>query len=520
MRFAFCFLIACALLAGGTVIAQEETGDGAAPVGGDLCEILEVASVVAGIDIVCPVFVPEELNGEPKSAALVVLPESLAAADRLIAEWSAGNLPDQDRAVLIVPRIDPGWQKERAFAVFSEIMRLASERYGIDPNRLAVWGLGDAGRHAFFAVRALPDKFAALVQPSDSTFLNDGLLDFVAHRPSNQIAMVRSDPATYRSNLSNVQTVPSADLPKTLDTLDKEAWRNVCSRLINLFSTSQSNPAKLSFWTDRLRFSECGAFRILRLEEWMLPAGFEARIVQSGQNESRIVCSTYNISMLSLVPSEGVTAIRIDGDLIECASGRPVTLQRTGRSWHRIDAPAVVMSRKHADASGPLSDALFTPCIFVFGTLGDQDKMSEWARRTAAEMGMKDVEVLSDTEVLGRNDLLENYTLVCFGDGNENRLVAELDSTDVPGENARGDSKKTTIRTYLRPSPYAIDRYVVVNEILNETGDIGPANLDQSTDWAVYHAESEAAVAVGSFDGDWKPQELPDNPWKPLRRED
>jgi hypothetical protein len=130
---------------------------------------------------------------------------------------------------------------------------------------------------------------------------------------------------------------------------------------------------------------------------------------------------------------------------------------------------------------------------------------------------MESVRILSDEEVMESKDVLEEYTLVCFGGAARNRFVAEhfqkslLDELDVDLE---GDG---VALSYLRPSPFALDRYVVINDIPADAKSPAPARLDWPSDWLLYRADKSRAQKYGSFDAEWKAEDFPDDDWDLLR---
>ena len=511
------FLAVLTSLMAGMLMAAEQVGSAPELVEADLCEILEIPSAVLGESLICPVFVPAELAASERRPALLLLPGDSAELDRLVASWSAGDLPQQDRAVLIVPRIDPDLQPERAFAVVSEVMQLVGERYRIDPARLVLWGLGTAERQAFFAARALPDKFAGIVAPSESVFANRGLLAFALLDRKNQLAAVLSDPATYRGNLANLRLLSGRGLPTRLTDIDQRGWLDICRRVADISARKSSEQCDVVFWIDRLRFAHCGIYQMLGFRNWTLPAGIEGRRVTTGDGAIELHCSTRNVEILSIAVPKDIGAIEIDGNRIECTPGSSICLQFSGRRWKRIEPPALVTSRKHPEAAGPLSDALFTPCVFVVGTLADADLMREWARATAVELGMESVRILSDEEAMAGKEVLEGYSLICFGGAERNRFVAEHFQKSLRDEldlELEGDG---VALGYLRPSPFALDRYVVINEIPADAKSPAPARLDWPSDWLLYGSDKGRVLKYGSFDAEWKAEDFPDGDWDLLR---
>jgi len=480
----------------------------------DACEWHEISSTIRGAPVRCLVYVSGKLNLKKPIAALVVFPDSANQVSSTCDRWSGGRVPATASMLIIIPEIDSDLPEDSAFALFSEVMHGIKERYPIDSQRLYLWGIGDGARQAFTAARCLPDKFAAIITPHTPVCADIGLLEFASLPISLQVAAVKRDPATYRCNLQNLRVIMEPGSVKSLSDLTPALWGKVCDSLQGITKPTLNKLSKVTFRTSRLRFNKCGWGSIINFRNWNLPGAFQAYINSAQGEPSRVICTTENIAMLTMRFPEKTELLQIDGDTIRIDPGRSATIQLTGQHWERINPPAVVVTSKHPDRAGPLNDTLFTPFVFVVGTQSETSaQLSRWAQKTAASMPRKNIRILKDKDVLEDKTVTDNYTLVCFGGAEENAVTAMLSALDLPGTRIL-ESNPEMIHTYHRPSPFAVDRYVVVNVTGGSEAFRNPAKLQWDVDWVVYSGGDGRAVRAGSFNQDWEPQHFPLNPWR------
>ncbi len=490
-----------------TVPAEEELSSEQV----DAIHILPISSIALGDKVECLVFVPGGLDRDGPVPALIVFPDDLERVDTLDEFWSGGDVPKSDNMIIVVPRIDPNLPEELVFSLFSEVMFAGNETYRLDQERIYLWGVGPAARHAYFAARALPEKFAAVVDFPEDIFHSGSLLDFALLDTALQLEAVRADTATYRENLRRIGMVHDDRGVGSIAEIEPGYWGEIAASLLR--HKSNGNVNGVSYRTDRLRFNKHSLVQIVNFQNWSLPAGVRADIQSEGE---RLVCRTENVATISIAIPEKIEKIEIDGERFSVEPSRTYTYQLR-RRWREIGPPAVVVTRKNPDCAGPLADALITPFVFVVGTQGENEEaLRAWAALTAKDIGFPKVRIVTDQEVMDDEDLQRNYTLICFG-GAENLVAAKIATRDKPGAGVAPTSRDL-VHTCLRPSPFAIDRYLVINEALGDGAMQGPARLRWYSDWSVYRSSTGAPVALGSFDGDWRPEDIPEDPWEDFRR--
>lgn len=513
MKFVLRFLVLfMALALSGGASAETDFGDsGEVDASVDAIQVLRIPSLATGQDIDCLVFLPGDLDKSQPVPALIVFPNSAADVALVDEQWSSGEFPENAGMIVLVPEIDSKLPEEIAFSLFSEIMFVANETYSLDPTRIYLWGVGAGAAHAFFAARCLPEKFAAVVDFNEALFLHGGLLDFAKLEPQFQIEAVRSDPSTYRKNLSQIGKVANDISVESVEAIEPSHWGRICAKLLK--HEANATPKGASYRTDRLRFNKFSAFQIINLRKWSLPAGIHS---ETSSENGRLVCNTENVYILSISVPVGVEKIRLDEDSFEVEPGRSYTFQKR-RRWREIDTPAVIVNRKHPDCAGPLADTLFTPFVFVVGTQGENEReLKSWAEISARHLGLENIRIVTDEDVLEDEDLQRNYSLMCFGTANENLIAKRIRSDKKPGSKMDANHSDM-VHTYLQPSPFAIDRYLVVNEPLGPVSMEGPVRLRWYADWSVYRSVSGEPLALGNFDEDWGAEDAPEEPWSFFR---
>ncbi len=513
MKVIFRFVVSILFLAFSTFAAAETAANasGENDVAVDAIQVLRIPSLALGRDIDCIAFLPGDLDKSKPVPALIVLPNSAEEVALVDEQWSGGDFPRNTGMIVLVPEIDAELPQEIAFSLFSEIMFVVNETYSLDQKRIYLWGVGAGAGHAFFAARSLPEKFAAVVDFSEALFLHGGLLDFAKLALPFQIEAVRADPATYRNNLDQIGRVVDELSVGSVDSIEPGHWGRICAELLKHEADVKPNGA--SYRTDRLRFNNFSIFQIINFQQWSLPAGIHA---ETSSENGQLVCRTENVHMLSISVPDGVEKISMDGESFEVEPGRAYTFQQR-RRWREIEPPAVIVNRKHPDCAGPLADTLFTPFVFVVGTQGENERaLRSWAELSAQHLGLENIKVVTDEQVLEDEDLQRNYSLICFGGEDENLVAKRTRSGKKPGSGIHVN-RSDLVHTYLQPSPFAIDRYLVVNEALGPVGTDGPARLRWYADWSVYRSVSGEPVALGAFDEDWGAEDSPDEPWSLFR---
>lgn len=505
----------------GPVRSEEET-TADTPILDEKCVLHEFDSPISGEKLQFLAYIPPGMDASKPLPALVFLssrPEGVAAFQAL---WSARRELGVHGRMLIMPVLEEGLPLETAFAHFAKIMHAARETYPLDADRIALWGYGQGAEQAWHITRCLPDLFAAFVRPEEPAPARINLLRFITRPTVEQTAWIKDDPRIYARNVKHIPLVCCPGTGTLLPTA--RSWNEVCTALEDLRRPDPSSRRESSFRTERLRFSRSGWVTIQRFLHGYIPAEFEVQLAPAENGKSPLLrCTTYNVQQIHFNLPYEVETLEIDGQSLTIRRSGSLTLSFDGRRWERVEPTAVVVTEKYPDRAGPLKDALLTPLLFVAGTQGDdQILLRRWAEDTAAaweKTGQGKIRVINDQDVLDNKAFLEQHTLVSFGGPEQNLLAQRLPDAEDPGRRVLEGAIPTVAGLTLRPSPFALDRYVVVAVPASAEAADHPLKLDWQADWVVYDGATDAVLDLGMFTHTWTPEAPPRFPWSGHRGE-
>jgi hypothetical protein len=482
----------------------------------------QLPSAHSGDPLPCPVYLPPEVDPAIPAPILIFFPDRIERVEALREAWSQGRDLGLHSMILAAPLVaSDEFCRESALANFGEIMRGLDSLYAIDPSRIFFLGLGPGSEFAHFAARCLPDKPSALCVDTPGGASDIDLLSFARADRADQFFYIRESDRTYAVNWSHL---PVLRLPPVAEgsTVD---WRALCDRLLATRPLPETGPARVHVRSDRLRFNSRAWTTILNIRRFIEIAEVDFQLLPG---ERIAEGSAHNVNVLSLDLGDRADRAVIDGQSIELAAAGPTVLEHDGRTWRRIEPPAVVVTRKGPERAGPLADAMLTPHVFVYGTAEDSDlPLREWAEASALaeENGWIDAAgtrrrpvVLSDREALADESLLQTVSLICFGGAADNAVSARVGGGNLPGRRAPVSGRPDSVHLALRPSPFAFNRYAVIAEPGGIEACHHPARIAWNADWVVYSARDAEPLRRGMFDGEWNPEEIPGHLYQPITR--
>jgi hypothetical protein len=214
----------------------------------------------------------------------------------------------------------------------------------------------------------------------------------------------------------------------------------------------------------------------------------------------------------------GPVTIAVDGTELQTrATADAVSFERGAKGWQIVRAPA--KAAKRAGSEGPISEALASRHIYVYGTLGAPDEDELQRRKAIAEQAAEwstaklklllTFRVLADTEVTPA-DLL-NANLVLFGTKETNSVIRKY-------ANALPLSLNAGAADYGLVYVYPVEgRYIVVESglpwwthfDLASRFELPYLNTPQHAlstfgDYFVFRGGLDNVVAEGRFDRNWK----------------
>ena len=211
-------------------------------------------------------------------------------------------------------------------------------------------------------------------------------------------------------------------------------------------------------------------------------------------------------------------AIAIDGTHLEARTAGEASFSRQGDEW--VAAPAAARG-KRPGAEGPMSEAVASRHVYVYGTLGDPSreevaarraqamKAAEWSVNRGPFLGRVMVfpRVASDREV--RPSDIADANLVLFGTRETNSIIARFG--DRLPLHFTGAAER-----YGLAYVYPVDgRYLLISSGLPWwqtnpdsprspfTGDVAAFGLSGLEDYVLFEGSVDNVVAGGRFDAAW-----------------
>lgn len=280
-------------------------------------------------------------------------------------------------------------------------------------------------------------------------------------------------------------------------------------------------PPRVRFVTWSLKYARCHWVELLALERHYRRAEIDARVVGADAVE---VAPPLNVARFALHRSLG--SVRIAGRLVPLPDGvdpaRGLVFERRGEGWRCAGArDAVRLSGKRPGVQGPIDDAFTDRFLCVRGTGRPWNpQAAAWADAALERFVFEfarwfrgDPRVTTDREVSARDRRTSH--LICFGDPGSNRWVAEAarrgpvrwSRREVGLGGPRVDAAGH-VPAWIAPSPWADDRYVVVNSghtfHAAELDRLNYLLFPRHGDWALFRTDAAEPVRAGWFDERWQ----------------
>jgi len=319
--------------------------------------------------------------------------------------------------------------------------------------------------------------------------------------------------------------------PETAHKLHPESKTEIEKRLTELAATASNRfPLEVDFTTYTLRYHQCDWVSIEGLEEhWQ-----EARVQAKFETFDLLRVSTKNVSRLAIGPLDDNALTQLKSLVVDSQElAKPLNAAATIYLIKREDKWAFdeietqgELLRKRPGLQGPIDDAFMSP--FVFVTPNDVQKPSlvdrwvaseykhatgEWRRHFRGDVVAKSVSEISADDKLNKN-------LILFGTPQSNPLIAEVLqrmpiawTRTMLAADLRKHSPDKSVLIAIYPSPFATDRYVVINSgfTFREYAYLNNARqVPMLPDWAVIDVTDGATtqmpgnvVEAGFFDEFW-----------------
>ncbi|MBA2244603.1 MAG: dienelactone hydrolase family protein [Gemmatimonadetes bacterium] len=318
-------------------------------------------------------------------------------------------------------------------------------RFPIDEDRVYLTGLSMGGGGTLWLGLNRPDIWAAIAAvcpapPEGTDALAPNALNFPVHffhgdaDPVVPVEVSRS----WVQRLRELGTqVDYAEYPGVGHDSWVPAYEN--GQIFEWFSRFRRDPhpERVRFATERYRYNRAHWVEIDRLTPGTL-ATIDARLTAP----NRLEVTTRDLGAFTLhlaghpqYSAERPLELRIDGRAIRTRAGEPLSFSRQGNRWAAVpyEPPALA---KRPGAEGPISAAIASRHIYVYGTGGDPSPEELEARRAQATQAanwsvdrgpfwgrvMVFPRTIADRDV--RPSDLESANLVLFGTRETNSLMA------------------------------------------------------------------------------------------------
>jgi predicted esterase len=455
--------------------------------------------------------------------------------------FGKGNLPGESEAQ--ASRFFPSW-KDVDYIVASPLARGTmgyqgiaekdvydvlddvKKRFSVDIDRIYLTGLSMGGGGVLRLGLTRPDIWAAIAAvcptaPAGTEELAPNALNLPVHLFQGALDPLVPVQSTrqWNSLFQQIGTrVEYDEYPRVRHNSWDVAYKD--EAIFDWFGAFHRNrfPERVRFVTGSYKYASAYWVRIDGLTPGLL-ASIDARF--DGAN--RLVVETRNLRGFTLsisghpmYSSAKPVSISIDGQTLRPARG--LSFFKGARGWQR--SPYLIPTGdKHPGAEGPISDAVASRHIYVYGTAGSpavdelearhREALQAAAWSTPPESLALKFRVVTDKEVSERD--LESGSLVLFGTKDTNDAIARL----AP-------------RLPIALNPSAADfglvlvypmngHYVLINSGLpwwtgmDEAGFVGPSYvpltyriLSSLGDYVLFKGSLENVVAAGRFGDDWK----------------
>jgi poly(3-hydroxybutyrate) depolymerase len=409
-----------------------------------------------------------------------------------------------------------------------DVLADVKRRFPIDENRTYLTGLSMGGGGTLWLGLTRPDIWAAIAPvcpapPTGSEALAPNALNLpvrIFHGDADPVVR----PEGVRAWVQRLDDLGTHIEYTEYPGVDHFSWVPAYAggQIFDWFAQYERNPHPdhVRFASDAYKYTTAYWVELDALTPGTL-ATIDARFTAS--NRIDVTTSDLDGFTLDLAGHPRFTAgqplaIEIDGQRIDVPAANALSFNRREGMWVAGRAPALA---KRAGAEGPISEAVASRHIYVYGTGGDPSddelaarqtlamKAAEWSVNRGPFWGriMVFPRVVSDREV--RPSDLESANLVLFGTRETNSIIARFgDRLPLHLDGA--------LAQYGLVYVYPVDdRYVLVNSGLpwweggaNPSrsifaGDVAAFALAGLGDYLFFEGTRDSMIAEGRFDTDW-----------------
>ncbi len=411
-----------------------------------------------------------------------------------------------------------------------DVLTDVKKRFSIDEDRVYLTGLSMGGGGALWLGLTRPDVWAAIAPvcaaaPDQARLLAGNALNLpvhLFHGSIDPVVPVASSRKWQHDFLELGCPVEYTEYPNVRHNSWDNAYRN--GAVFDLFAQVRRNPfpRRVRFRTEHYKYASAYWISLDGITPGAL-AGFDAEIDAEFAHRNEITVRTTNVEGFTLklaghpmYRESTPLAIVIDGQKIK--SSPAVSFSKTPQGW-RPKRYTPAPGRKAPGAEGPISEAVASRHIYIYGTGGpvtDEEIRNrrqqaldgaEWS--TARDRLLLSLRTVADRDV--RPSDVASANLVLFGTKETNTLIARY-AARLPI--ALNPSAADYGLVFIYPSG---GRYLLVNSGLPWWTGADQANrggfsflplryraLQSFGDFILFKGSLENVVAEGLFTPDWK----------------
>jgi poly(3-hydroxybutyrate) depolymerase len=389
-----------------------------------------------------------------------------------------------------------------------DVLADVKKRFSVDEDRVYLTGLSMGGGGALWLGLTRPDVWAAIAPvcptpPQGTEALAGNALNLPVKLFQGEIDPVvpaAQSREWHKRLLDAGVRADYVEYPGVRHNSWDHAYKG--ASIFEWFASFQRvrSPERVVFHSNSYKHGTAYWLRFTRLTPGLM-ASFDGTL-----RDGRLVAKTSNL--MSFAVSQPVRTALIDGIEVRIGPRQTALFEQTAKGW-QVSKPKPESNGKRLGAEGPVSDAISSHHVYIYGT-GLRDvatHAADWS--TARSRLALSFRVLADREA--RESELENANLILFGNKETNtvldRLAPRLPIHLNPGAADYG-------LVYV----YPVDgRYVVVSSGLPWWTRIDQANrpglsfiaapyrtLQSFGDYIVFKGGIDNVIAEGRFDNDWK----------------
>jgi pimeloyl-ACP methyl ester carboxylesterase len=389
-----------------------------------------------------------------------------------------------------------------------DVLADVKKRFAIDEDRVYLTGLSMGGGGALWLGLTRPDVWAAIAAvcpaaPSDTHDLAGNALNVpvkLFHGEIDPVVPAVQSRAWHKRFSDLGVNSEYVEYPAVRHNSWDYAYKDASIFQWFLRHKRIRSPERVSFRATSYRHGSAYWLRFTRLTPGLM-ASFDGTL-----RDGRLVAKTANLDGFSV--DANVRSASVDGVELKLRPKAPASFLRTAKGW-QMGVPAVDERDKKVGAEGPVSDAISTRHVYVYGS-GLRDtaaQAAEWSTpRSRLTLTFR---VLSDKEA--RDSDLAGANLVLFGTRETNSLIAGM-ASKLPLHLNPGAADFGLVYVY------PVDgRYVVVSSGLPWWTRLDQAQRDglpfiaapyrtlQSFgDYILFKGGLDNVIAEGRFDNSWK----------------